>query len=128
MSQRSFATTLLTLLAGAAAGAALMTGTDARMHRATSTTVLAAQAPDPTSHVMSLEATLDPSVPPARPAMARLPAQGDASHQTASTPANWRTNGNTAASAQHGPSPPTNADCCSLASSGAISRRTASSR
>ena len=61
MSQRSFATTLLTLLAGAAAGAALMT-------------VLAAQAPDPTSHVMSLEATLDPSVPPARPAMARLPA------------------------------------------------------
>ncbi len=74
MSQRSFATTLFTLLAGAAAGAALMTGTDARMHRATSTTVLAAQAPDPTSHVMSLEATLDPSVPPAGPAMARLPA------------------------------------------------------
>ena len=47
ISQRSFATTLLTLLAGAAAGAALMTGTDARMHRATSTTCLLYTSPSP---------------------------------------------------------------------------------
>lgn len=50
MSQRSITLSLITLLAGAAAGAALMTGTDRPRSPSTTTTPLAVQVPEAAWH------------------------------------------------------------------------------